>query len=107
MSSPTPRSGLFLRSIILLVLASFVFEFIVPVALFAQPQGGPTVSAPVKDELPPMQEAEAIAAPPFYKRWWFWTLVGVVVVGGVAIAAAGGGGGGNGNGGSGSVSANW
>lgn len=28
------------------------------------------------------------AAPPFYTRWWFWTLIGVAVAGGVAATAA-------------------
>ncbi len=29
--------------------------------------------------------------PPIYRRWWFWTAVGVAVLGGVALAFAAGG----------------
>jgi hypothetical protein len=36
---------------------------------------------------PPEPEDEA---KPVYKRWWFWTLIGGAIVGGVAIAAAAG-----------------
>ena len=36
-----------------------------------------------------MQEAESVKCRPFYKKWWFWTIVAVaVVVGAAAIAAA-------------------
>ena len=38
--------------------------------------------------------AEPTTRRAFYRTWWFWTIVGVVVVGGVAIgigAAASGG----------------
>jgi tetratricopeptide (TPR) repeat protein len=50
------------------------------------PTSSPAVEAPPINEnanaIPPTQ------AHPFYTRWWFWTAVGVVVLGGVLVAAA-------------------
>jgi hypothetical protein len=40
-------------------------------------QARPAVPAP-----PPVQ----VVATPVYRRWWFWTAIGVVVAGGVAAA---------------------
>jgi hypothetical protein len=57
----------------------------------------PSVAAS-NDELPPIQEVEKVEdRKPFYKTWWFWTLVGLVVAGGAVGVAAGGGGGGGGS----------
>jgi hypothetical protein len=106
LSFSASHPGFLSMTVILLVLASFVTEFVMPLTLLAQPQAEVATSTSAQDVLPPMQEAEAIAKPPFYKRWWFWGLV-ALAVGGVAIAVAGGGGGGNGGNGSGSVSAKW
>jgi len=61
-----------------------------PVAPVAPPPAPP----PVAVESPP---AATLAAPqqpppeeshPFYTRWWFWTAVGVVALGGIATAVA-------------------
>jgi hypothetical protein len=48
--------------------------------------GGQTRDVAVTLELP----AETMRPPKFYEKWWFWTIAGVVVVGGTAagIAAA-------------------
>jgi hypothetical protein len=57
-------------------------------------------SAPVKNEAPfaqqqgvseknVQQSARSAKAKPFYKQWWFWTAVGVVVVGGTIGAIVG------------------
>jgi TolB-like protein len=37
----------------------------------------------------PTQDRTARPEPPWYKKWWFWTIVGAVVVGGVTGAAVG------------------
>jgi hypothetical protein len=57
------------------------------------PAPPPAAPLPVAVESPPA--ATLVAAPPqpeeshpFYMRWWFWTAVGVVVLGGVATAVA-------------------
>jgi hypothetical protein len=34
------------------------------------------------------QRAAAASRPPVWRRWWFWTAVGVAVVGGVVAAVA-------------------
>lgn len=36
--------------------------------------------------IPPRDDDVDEASPPFYKRWWFWTAVGIVVVGAAAGA---------------------
>ena len=35
-------------------------------------------------ELPPPEEPPQPASRPIYRRWWFWTILGVLVAGGVA-----------------------
>ena len=42
--------------------------------------GGPVLAAR------PGSPGSGEASPPVYKRWWFWTAIGVVVAGGVAAA---------------------
>lgn len=77
-----------------------------PTAVLAAPMPGPAETAAPKpvtklalDAPPPGQPPPAAAvendsrdspegARPFYTRWWFWTAIGVVVVGTVLIAAA-------------------
>lgn len=57
------------------------------------------------------RSVETPAQKPFYKKWWFWTVVGVLIAGAGAAAAGGGGGGGDApasaGGDSGSVQVNW
>ena len=71
-----------------------LIEVVAPCWSWAQaatPAPPPTAST-VSQELPPIQEVEAIEdRRPFYKKWWFWTIV-AVAVGGAAVAMAGGGG---------------
>ena len=65
-----------------------------PMLLLAQP-AGTAAGAVAPPELPPIQEAETIEVrAPYYKRWWFWTIVAVVGAG-IAVAVAGSGGGGS------------
>ncbi len=55
------------------------------------PTPEPTVAAaPPPINLNPVPPpADQPASKPVYKKWWFWTIVGVVVAGGVAGAVAG------------------
>jgi hypothetical protein len=46
----------------------------------------PTATA-MTTPLPPAPEA----SPPVYKRWWFWTAIGVAVAAGVVVAVTAGG----------------
>ena len=85
-----------LRAVALILALMLGLELTHPLGGYAQPSQGPA-SAPAvsveNQDLPPMQEAEIIEVrKPFYKKWWFWTLVGGAVVGGAAIALASGGG---------------
>jgi len=51
----------------------------------APPAPPPAVTPPQPPETPP---SPAPSSPPFYKRWWFWTAIGAVVVGtGVGLGA--------------------
>ncbi|HEV3032414.1 MAG TPA: tetratricopeptide repeat protein [Polyangia bacterium] len=59
------------------------------------PAPPPAVPPPAAVESPPAATLAAAQAPPppeeshpFYTRWWFWTAVGVVALGGVATALA-------------------
>ena len=65
-------------------------EWTAPLSGFAQPNTEPasTPAASVENQdQPPIQKAEVIEEPtPFYKKWWFWMLVGLVAVFG-ALAA--------------------
>lgn len=71
-------------------------ELTLPVGGSAQPTQNPAsmpVASQGTQELPPMQEAEIIQErKPYYKKWWFWGLVGAAVAGvaaGVAVATSG------------------
>lgn len=74
-------------------------EWCQPLLVLAQPNGTPgAANSSTSNELPPIQEVETVEVrSPFYKKWWFWTIVGVVVAGAAVGVAAGGGGGGNGS----------
>lgn len=90
-----------LRVVALMLAVVLGLEWTVPLGGYAQPNQGPaqpnqeSASAPAASvgtqEVPPMQEAAVIEeSKPFYKKWWFWTIVvGVVVVGflGVVIGS--------------------
>jgi hypothetical protein len=53
------------------------------------PVVAPTVSAPVAAVLvAPAPAPERDEAPAIYKRWWFWTAVGAVVITGVVVGLA-------------------
>ena len=45
----------------------------------------PEAAPVVVDEAPPVAAPEPVAEDdtPVYKQWWFWTVIGVAVVGGV------------------------
>ena len=91
-----------LRAVALMLAVVLGLEWTVPLGGYAQPNQGPSqsnqksASAPAasvgNQDLPSMQEAESVEVQsPFYKKWWFWTIVvGVVVVGflGAVIASA-------------------
>ena len=91
-----------LRAVALMLAVVLGLEWTVPLGGYAQPNQEPAqpnqepASAPAtsvgNQEVPPMQEAAVIEEPkPFYKKWWFWTIVvGVVIVGflGAVIASA-------------------
>jgi hypothetical protein len=79
-----------LRAVALMLAVVLGLEWTIPLGGYAQPNQEPA-SAPAasvgKQDLPPIQEAEAIEEDrPFYQKWWFWALV-VVVVTGVLVAA--------------------
>jgi tetratricopeptide (TPR) repeat protein len=52
----------------------------------------PVLAQPAPQPAPNLVPGEPAkdAPKPIYKKWWFWTIVGVVVVGGVAGGVAGG-----------------
>ena len=82
-----------LRAVALMVTVVLGLEWTAPLGGFAQsnPEPAPTSAADVENqESPPMQEAAITEEPePFYKKWWFWTIVAVVaVVVAVAVAAS-------------------
>jgi hypothetical protein len=67
-------------------------EWTAPLGGYAQPNQEPA-SAPAasvgKQDLPPIQEAEASEADrPFYKKWWFWAIVVAVVAGAMVAVTA-------------------
>jgi hypothetical protein len=84
-----------LRAVALVLAVVLGLEWTVPLGGYAQsnsePAPAPATSVGNQD-LPPMQEAAVTEEPkPFYKKWWFWTIVAVVavaVVGAIAIATA-------------------
>jgi hypothetical protein len=79
-----------LRPIALMLALVLGLELTIPVGGYAQTQEPPStqVASPANQELPPMQEAESIQErKPYYKKWWFWAIVGAVVAGAAAGAA--------------------
>lgn len=52
-------------------------------------QPAPLPAPVVSPALPAAPPAPIVEQRPVYKRWWFWTVIGVVVAGGVAGAVAG------------------
>lgn len=100
-----------LRPIALILALVLSLELTIPVGGYAQLIQNPAsipVASQGNQELPPMQEAETIQErKPFYKRWWFWALVGAAVAGGAAGVAIGSGGGGSTASGPGNVKVQW
>jgi hypothetical protein len=81
-----------LRAVALVLAVVLGLEWTVPLGGYAEPNQEPA-SAPAasveKQDLPPIQEAEAIEEDrPFYKKWWFWALVVAVVAGGLVAVTA-------------------
>ena len=79
-----------LRAVALVLAVVLGLEWTVPLGGYAQsnqePASAPAASVGNQD-LPPIQEAEAIEEDrPFYKKWWFWAIV-VAVVAGAMVAA--------------------
>lgn len=80
------------RLIALVLLLILGMEFTEPLTTWAQaqlqpPSSGAAQTPAVSQNTPPNQEAESIEErTPFYKTWWFWTLVGMVVVGALAAS---------------------
>ena len=84
-----------LRAVALVLAVVLGLEWTVPLGGYAQSNQEPA-SAPAasvgKQDLPPIQEAEASEGDrPFYKKWWFWVIVVAVVAGAmVAVTASNG-----------------
>jgi hypothetical protein len=72
-----------------MLIVVLALEWTVPLGGYAEPNEGAAPTASVgTQEVPPMQDAAIIEEPkPFYKTWWFWTLV-VFVAAGVVIGVA-------------------
>jgi hypothetical protein len=81
-----------LRAVALMLAVVLGLEWTVPLGGYAQPNQEPA-SAPAasvgKQDLPPIQEAEASEEDgPFYKKWWFWAIVVAVVAGAMVAVTA-------------------
>ena len=81
-----------LRAVALVLAVVLGLEWTVPLGGYAQSNQEPA-SAPAasvgKQDLPPIQEAEAIEEDrPFYKKWWFWAIVVAVVAGAMVAVTA-------------------
>jgi hypothetical protein len=68
-------------------------EWTAPLSGYAQPTQEEPASAPAasvgKQDLPPIQEAEASEEDrPIYKKWWFWAIVVAVVAGAMVAVTA-------------------
>ena len=53
-----------------------------PEPLPTAPQPAPTPPSLVAQPTPPPAESPARGEQPIYKKWWFWTIIGAVAVGG-------------------------
>jgi len=82
------RTGALVLTVILGV------EWTAPLGGFAQPNTESASTPAVSDgnqDLPTIQETEVTEErKPFYKTWWFWTLVAVVLTGVVVVAVIAG-----------------
>ena len=81
-----------LRAVALVLAVVLGLEWTVPLGGYAQSNQEPA-SAPAasvgKQDLPPIQEAEASEEDrPFYKKWWFWAIVVAVVAGAMVALTA-------------------
>ena len=81
-----------LRAVALMLAVVLGLEWTVPLGGYAQPNQEPA-SAPAasvgKQDLPPIQEAEASEEDrPIYKKWWFWAIVVAVVAGAMVAVTA-------------------
>ena len=52
-----------------------------------EPTAATSTASPLPIPVPAHDEAPAHEVTPLYKKWWLWTIVGAVVVGGVTTAA--------------------
>jgi hypothetical protein len=88
-----------LRAVALMLAVVLGLEWTVPLGGYAQSNQGPSqpnqesASAPAasvgKQDLPPIQEAEASEEDkPIYKKWWFWVIVVAVVAGAMVALTA-------------------
>ena len=84
-----------LRAVAVMLTVVLALEWTLPLSGYAQSNPEPVSTPPASvgnQDLPPIQEAAVTEEPkPFYKKWWFWTIVAVVavvVVGAIAIASA-------------------
>ena len=73
-----------LRAVALMLSVVLGLEWTVPLGGYAQPNQEPAPAPATSvgnQESPSMQEAAVTEEPkPFYKKWWFWTIVAVVAV---------------------------
>ena len=81
-----------LRAVALMLAIVLGLEWTAPLGGYAQSNQEPA-SAPAasvgKQDLPPIQEAEASEEDrPFYQKWWFWVLVVAVVAGAMVAVTA-------------------
>jgi len=81
-----------LRAVALVLAVVLGLEWTVSLGGYAQSNTEPA-SAPAANvgdlDLPPIQEAESVEArSPFYKTWWFWAIVAVVVGAAALLAVA-------------------
>ena len=81
-----------LRAVAFVLAVVLGLEWTAPLSGYAQPTQEPA-SAPAasvgKQDLPPIQEAEAIEEDrPIYKKWWFWAIVVAVVAGAMVAVTA-------------------
>ena len=81
------------------VLRGFSFE---PLVVTVAPVL-PTMEFPPSEDL--VLKTEGPPSKPWYKKWWVWTIVGAVAIGGAVAASGGGGGGGDGSTGSATITA--